>query len=107
MCALPDCRATTMADHSASPDSELITPSPQDSLPKETMHTAQVEEAMAHEQSPLLPAIRVSTEANGAKSDASEDSDDGHGDTWLADEHESKSTWYMFLLTLGGFGYVE
>jgi hypothetical protein len=49
-----------------------------------------------NEQSPLLAAA--------------EDPDDSKPNTplseddWVMDEQESKSSWYMFLLTLGGFG---
>jgi hypothetical protein len=54
-----------------------------------------------NEQSPLLPPGR-----------ALDDDDDksisplGDDEDWIDDQHKAKSSWYMFLLTLGGFGYV-
>jgi hypothetical protein len=56
-----------------------------------------------NEQSPLLPPSRNSREIAGEDDGISPLRDDSQ---WIGDEHDPKSTWYMLLLTLGGFGYV-
>lgn len=48
------------------------------------------------EQSPLLAAVE---DPDGSKPDTPLSEDD-----WAMDEQATKSSWYMFLLTLGGFG---
>jgi solute carrier family 45 protein 1/2/4 len=53
-----------------------------------------------NEQSPLLPAAQPSGDNDRLKvlSPLDDDSD------WDAEQEESKSSWFMLLLTLGGFG---
>jgi hypothetical protein len=53
-----------------------------------------------NEQSPLLTPTQPSSDANGLKVlSPLNDEDD-----WEGDEEATKSSWYMLLLTLGGFG---
>jgi solute carrier family 45, member 1/2/4 len=57
-----------------------------------------------NEQSPLLPPSRPSgedDEDDDPDKNISPLRDDAQ---WIGDEHETRSSWYMFLLTLGGFG---
>jgi solute carrier family 45 protein 1/2/4 len=55
-----------------------------------------------HEQSPLLQPRRSEEEDSGLKVVSPLSDDD-----WQADgEEETKSSWYLMLLTLSGLGYV-
>jgi hypothetical protein len=54
------------------------------------------------EQSPLLRASGESEHEDAISPIGN--IDDHDGDDYIGEEHEFKSSWYMFLLTLGGFG---
>jgi hypothetical protein len=56
------------------------------------------------EQSPLL---RPSAEDQDGTNVISPIENIGNEDDYIGEEHEFKSSWYMFLLTLGGFGYLR
>ncbi|KAF2666311.1 MFS general substrate transporter [Microthyrium microscopicum] len=63
-------------------------------------------ELEADEQSPLLAPSKSSfddDDENKIPSIGSRDTEQEEND-WTEEEHVSRSSWYMFLLTLGGFG---
>jgi solute carrier family 45 protein 1/2/4 len=75
------------------------------------IHTgeARTTDQTVDEQSPLLPPL--DTLEGGPSSHIKsmsplDDRDDGEAeeDTWMGEEEETRSSWYMFLLTFGGFG---
>ena len=64
-----------------------------------TQELDDIDDDNANEQSPLLPP-------NGSPTDGTVPSPLEDVVEWLGDAYESKSSGYMFLLTLGIFGYV-
>jgi solute carrier family 45 protein 1/2/4 len=92
-----------MADDSAPPpnsSSAKLSDSPTPNPKVTSFRRESRDHSDYNEQSPLLPPARPSEDNDGMKvfSPLDDDSD------WEADQEETKSSWYMLLLTFGGFG---
>jgi hypothetical protein len=74
-----------------------IAPSPS----KSTRKSRDLDDDTLNEQSPLLQPTRPFEDDQDSNKSLLPS---GDSPEWIGNEHDKKSSWYMLLLTMGGFG---